>query len=357
MNITFLVGNGFDVATGLHTGYKDFYDWYCNLPASENEDSSLQEFKKSIHEYVERVNDNEEKEQETWADFELGLGEYTEKFEKGQGNDFLLCREDAFSKLIEYLRKQQKAFDADSLSEEDIERIRMHLGKFYAELPIMQKERIEQLFQSVQNQNSKIRFVSFNYTEVLDKVVEKISNTPIRSWKYGSSNMVYHIDSQVLHVHGRLDEYPILAVNDEEQIKNKDLLSVEGFKETMIKSTGIETIGQDWYKKAEQMIDSSRIICIYGMSMGATDKKWWAQVADWLTRNSSNFLVIFQYFKFEISGTSIRQYVKNKNMVINKFLSHSDLAEDKKEIIRDRIHVVFNTKCVLQIKEKESLTV
>lgn len=69
--------------------------------------------------------------------------------------------------------------------------------------------------------------------------------------------------------------------------------------------------------------------------------------------------MIFQHLDFEIRKTSIVQYVVNKKEVLDKFLSHSDLAEDKKELIRDRIHVAFNAKNVLQIKdkEKESLTV
>ena len=33
MNITFLVGNGFDLSAGLRTAYRDFYDWYCAQPS------------------------------------------------------------------------------------------------------------------------------------------------------------------------------------------------------------------------------------------------------------------------------------------------------------------------------------
>lgn len=286
MNITFLVGNGFDVATGLHTGYKDFYDWYCNLPASENEDSSLQKFKQSIHEYVERVKEKKEKKQETWADFELGLGEYTEQFEKEQGNDFLLCREDALNKLILYLTQEQEGFDTNSLLEKDIERIKKQLGNFYSPLPTTEREQIEQVFHSLQNQNASIKFISFNYTTILDAIVERISKSPIRTWSYGTSKLSYYVDPQVLHTHGKLDEYPILGVHSESQIKNKDLLTTVGFKESMVKYAGVNALGRDWYRKAEQIIDNSSIICIFGMSLGATDRKWWIRIIDWLSKNN-----------------------------------------------------------------------
>ena len=29
MNVTFLIGNGFDLGIGLKTAYSDFYDIYC----------------------------------------------------------------------------------------------------------------------------------------------------------------------------------------------------------------------------------------------------------------------------------------------------------------------------------------
>ena len=29
LNITFLIGNGFDIGLGLKTRYKDFYKYYC----------------------------------------------------------------------------------------------------------------------------------------------------------------------------------------------------------------------------------------------------------------------------------------------------------------------------------------
>ena len=43
MYITFLVGNGFDIASGLDTSYAAFYNWYCNQP---NTSPSVGELKK-----------------------------------------------------------------------------------------------------------------------------------------------------------------------------------------------------------------------------------------------------------------------------------------------------------------------
>ena len=32
MQLTFILGNGFDKAIGLETGYRDFYRWYVDQP-------------------------------------------------------------------------------------------------------------------------------------------------------------------------------------------------------------------------------------------------------------------------------------------------------------------------------------
>lgn len=41
------------------------------------------------------------------------------------------------------------------------------------------------------------------------------------------------------------------------------------------------------------MIYDSFIICIFGMSIGNTDKMWWEKIIDWLKVNGDNKLIIF----------------------------------------------------------------
>ena len=40
MNITYLIGNGFDLNLGLRTRYTDFYDYYLNNTESDTENIS-----------------------------------------------------------------------------------------------------------------------------------------------------------------------------------------------------------------------------------------------------------------------------------------------------------------------------
>lgn len=44
MQITFLIGNGFDIGIGLKTRYEDFYKEYCII--RENDNDNIKNFKK-----------------------------------------------------------------------------------------------------------------------------------------------------------------------------------------------------------------------------------------------------------------------------------------------------------------------
>lgn len=93
MDVTFLIGNGFDLGIGLKTGYKDFYDVYCQSKSSDSE--MLQHFKSDIL-----------KEPETWADFESAFGEYASRCKNAE--DYMQLFED-FIRHFQYISKMKKA--------------------------------------------------------------------------------------------------------------------------------------------------------------------------------------------------------------------------------------------------------
>ena len=53
------------------------------------------------------------------------------------------------------------------------------------------------------------------------------------------------------------------------------------------------SIGQRKTERAFDIINKSRIICVFGMSIGNTDKMWWEALVEWLASNENNKLVIF----------------------------------------------------------------
>jgi hypothetical protein len=71
MNVTFLLGNGFDLNLGLSTSYKDFYSYYT---------------KKEPNDFIAK---SISKNYELWSDLELGLGKFLKIVKEDQINDFL----------------------------------------------------------------------------------------------------------------------------------------------------------------------------------------------------------------------------------------------------------------------------
>ena len=79
MNITYLIGNGFDLNLGLHTKYSDFIEWLNNEESSDK--ASIQELQKSIDEYCKGKKDAPI----NWSDTEEAFGLFTYLF-KGRSN-------------------------------------------------------------------------------------------------------------------------------------------------------------------------------------------------------------------------------------------------------------------------------
>ena len=101
MNITFMVGNGFDIAAGVDTSYRSFYKWYCAQPSAM---PHIEKFKSQIKEDIDSGG-------KYWSDFEVGLGRYTSEFSLETAGLFLDCYEDAQQKIAEYLTNISKRYN------------------------------------------------------------------------------------------------------------------------------------------------------------------------------------------------------------------------------------------------------
>ena len=51
MNVTFMIGNGFDLGIGLRTAYSDFYKVYCKTNSKDSPE--VRKFKSELEENYE----------------------------------------------------------------------------------------------------------------------------------------------------------------------------------------------------------------------------------------------------------------------------------------------------------------
>lgn len=343
MQITFLVGNGFDISCGLNTSYDDFYKWYCKQ--EESELSHVNAFRKAI-----------DLNKENWADFEEALGQYTKHFTVDTIQQFIECYEDASKRLMEYLQQESNRFE-EEIIEEELEKFRIGLKNFYFELRPTEKQSIIELINShKQHENITMSFISFNYTYTLDHCVKRITNVPLDNWNNSSGHKFkFVINPNVIHAHGSLSRNPVFGVNDESQIANKELLSVPDFASLMIKPKCVKELCETWHDEIDALIDSSNIICIYGMSMGITDTIWFTKIMKWLNGNESRHVILYWHTKQPSDNVSNVRYFANRRRAREKIAFYSNLDHINLESLSQRIHVIENTKEVLQMKLTEKI--
>lgn len=177
-----MLGNGFDVSFGIESSYSSFYKWYCPQKSTL---THVNEFRKTIDDEIKSDIPDEDK---MWSDFEIGLGKYTDKFSQETVSEFLDCLVDAQENIQKYLLDQLLKFDIDVFSNEDFGLFSNSLLNFYDEVTDTEKNSVNNLLKNYQNQNRRISFITFNYTNTLEKILSKIPDSPLNSWRYGSTS-------------------------------------------------------------------------------------------------------------------------------------------------------------------------
>lgn len=353
MKVTFLVGNGFDISCGIDTSYNGFYQWYCNK--DDNPPDHIKEFRKNILEDLE-----EKQEERTWADFELGLGAYTNRFTINTIDLFWECYDDALINLQEYIKEQERMIPSQ-ISSEQRDLFVNSILELQKEVSPKDQNIISKMLPKRTNADVVYRFVSFNYTGILDRLVQESSKNKVATWSNGSGSFIAKIYSKVVHVHGQLEDGALLGVDNIMQIQNKDFREDYQIQQCLVKKSASMALGEMAQIDAQNTIDSSDIICLYGLSIGDTDAQWWERVMNWLGSNKEHRLIICWYTKGKISRTAVRKLLNTQKQVKERIASFSSMTTEQLETIYEQISVVFDPKYILKTEfaknSQELLTV
>ena len=90
MNITFFIGNGFDINLGLNTKYSDFYPYFIEKSTITN----------MIRAWLQE-------DELLWADLEEQLGKELENVEESKREQFYEDKAELDGLLLEYLTQEQ----------------------------------------------------------------------------------------------------------------------------------------------------------------------------------------------------------------------------------------------------------
>ncbi len=350
MKVTYLIGNGFDVNLGLPTKYSDYYQEY--LEGIKNLDDSNPD-NKMIKEFWDKIKDQIF---DKWQDFEMACAEYLDGDERNV-KAVLLDFTNKFSKYLLDLSSSYECSDevADafvdfvkngyrSLTQRDLKQV----SQYQVGLPI----------------NFDIRFINFNYTDSIEKVLNNYKNRhdSLIIDKINNANLqcFSKLNNSILHLHGSLKAHDlvIIGVDSTEQLKSSTLKDNPNLEKYCVKSSINQISG--FGEREEQyisLVNSSDIIYTYGISFGETDKYRWTILKKWLSENDKHKLVVYEYNSKIHDHESyyiieLLNYIDDKKREVMKLIGIEESDYDK---YLDQVFVIDSgdvLKCKFTKKEE-----
>lgn len=341
MKVTFLIGNGFDIGIGMRSKFSDYFPVY--ISQSKNKKISL----KGLADHIAQNEDN-------WSYFERQLGHYTNEFILETQKIFVDQVKDFEKGFMVYLKGQEKKLSFEN-NQMIAHRMIDALLTFYSDnnLPRQSVQDISKIYSILSKENITYNFINFNYTSVLKKCLDTIPQKIVCKRKISNNEYVDKI-GQIVYVHGCSDKYPIMGVNDASQISNKELATDDRFVRYIVKPVLNQCLRQNNDTDADKLIEESTIICIYGMSLGETDKQWWNKILVWLHNNPNRQLIIFDYDE-QYTMTTQFDRIEKEDAILDKLAEYNNNSTIAVEKLRPRIHIAVH-KNIFQMnlrKKKE----
>lgn len=337
MNITFLIGNGFDINLGLKTKYTDFYNEYI-ASVQDLDDSDCRK------RFAMKIDGN----YDTWADFEMGFANNI----SGSADDVRKILYDFNSKFTEYLKKQ---VDLCCFNNPDI--LKLFSGfllNWRKHLEVKDKSIIDHIYNSKTHESIQLDFVSFNYTDIVQKIKKQYvaANSSKELRKIDQNKGFSEYIGNILNIHGVLGENIIIGVDSLEQLADEKLRQDTSLANLCVKSKLNEYIGNNSVEtQFVTMVQGSQIICAYGLSFGKTDLSRWKVIKEWVKQSDANKFVAFKYgVNFDNYNRSYLPLLLNViDSEKNGILALLGFEVDEYEKYRPQIFVIDSSK-VLNFK-------
>lgn len=344
MNMLYLIGNGFDLNLGLPTRYSDFLEYYfkhapLNHKATSQESIRIQEYKDLFKKTIENNAGDHQ-----WKDLEVALGIFSSQFKDPE--HFLEFYTDLNLSLINYLKQIPQIVPTEN-----------DKNKFFQDFMFPTSYLTARELQEFQrkvprNTDRHINVVSFNYTSTFETLSKGVLEKNNPYWLPSSTNTLTYLG--IKHIHGSLEENSILlGVDNPEQIDNADFKDNEDVTDILVKPQGNTSIGGMVDSTCHGLISKADLICLFGLSLGATDQTWWEDIKERFISNSS---VVLLYFYHDLhSGISIKSDGRSKRKARAHIVKALGLKGTEKDY-RDRIFVAVNSE-MFALAPKEGDTV
>ena len=333
MNLLYIIGNGLDIQYGLKTKYSHFYEY--QLPKYQE--------KQKNSKYVNVIYDNIQKDKENWSDMELSLGELTKNSEIDE-EKFMQDLDDVNEDLNNYLRSEQDKFEVTSkniTTENEL----ANLLKFIPEKDV---ERISDYLNNMNYTTDQIRILTFNYTNILDNLIEKVTSPVNNTFRSNSNGCSI---GTVEHAHGTLEFALILGVSEESQL---NIEYKDENRKYLIKESLLSEVRENRNIKNDNLINWADMIIIFGTSIGATDNYIWNKIAKNSIKKNIPILIHYYEANIELIQKLPRKIGQLYEKVENNFIEKSGIDDEKEiEVLKSNIVPIISKK-IFEIKEDKS---
>lgn len=350
MNITYIIGNGFDLRFGMSTSYADFarhYEpEYCE---EENEEMCKILCNSIINQARPRTVENLMRlflltsRDGNWSDLELHLGRFTEYLDKDeilQFYPYLNKQLDLFLQQVEQNRPSASDEERDSFS-----KCLCNPFQFYRN---SEQDQIKKHYLGNTKWNVYANIITLNYTSTLEELSHDFYNRDNNLWYSFTLSGIHH-------VHGKLNDEGILfGVDNTGQISKENMRAEDKILNLIVKPQSNKGIGDLIDEQCMQCISDTNIFCIFGSSLGDTDRTWWHCIGEKFQKDNSTIILLFEYNP-KLTG-KIRQELIGIRIEIKERLLKALNLDPTNQSLKERVFISLNSGMFPERKRESNLS-
>lgn len=313
MNVTLILGNGFDLNMGLPTSYSDFYKYYLQVDSPKSTNLIKQEIGEKPR---------------NWADLEKSLGEISKKYLQ-DSDAYIEAFENIRDELAKYLGEVDKFVfpNLDNLSEHFLQDI-LDIDRYLDNKP---KQEYRDFLSVVNSPNDiDLNVINFNYTSTVEKMMTLHNERAMPPKK-----VTFH---EVIHVHQDLNTGILMGVNDVSQIANEGYGNEFDIRSMMVKPFINEMFAAGNDYRAKDVIRNSNVVILFGTSFGETDEVWWKWIMSYIFGNNKR-IIYCPYESEEVKLTHETNVIRKIHYFKKKLAQR--LGGNNQEVVNDLYDKIY----------------
>lgn len=334
MNITYIIGNGFDLGLGLNTTYSDFVRFLSSRIRGwlSTGEKSWDRDERRFAEWLERkIGENE---YEFWHDAEEAFGELPFSDFRGQEQDLVqFCHRLFQSEMAEWIATKNARFSVPKGE-------RMKIGEkfvdglLYGWLQGLSEDVRSEIENDLMNGSVGVNILTFNYTDCIEKLLSGIDMPIYETTGLGAMKRALHVVPPI-HVHGVVESSGrsadlVFGVDNERQITGVETSANDEIVSRLIKERYLGYTRKRTEQVAVEVLANSNWVIILGHSFGKTDGRWWERIYNDLRIGRYNMVVCPFYATMDDAPAYISDPIRYPRMSAGKvFKSIENMVGNK----------------------------